>query len=312
MLRPFAVIAILLIVVFAARSPQTARAQAPGNCVIDAVLLIDTGGSAAPEDFEQIKAFAAAAVGALPMGGVRLGVIGFDGSAQTRLGLSGDGGAVAGAINSLSVTGGAADFRTGLDAGAALLAEARPYVTRALVLITDGISASDAARRSEFIRADNIAIITVGVGGGINRRELFNLATPSYYYGGEQYTVFQPRLDRLGESVGALAFSLCSAPAVIGGTVSGRTRDERGYQITLPYSGVTVTLLTPQGEPLATTVTDDNGFYRFMVAPGDYTTRVTAPPEAHFTPGSDGTIPLIRARLGVSSTRATTLLQIGD
>ncbi|MBK8020165.1 MAG: VWA domain-containing protein [Chloroflexi bacterium] len=296
--------------VFAASAPQTALAQASGGCVIDAVLLIDTGGSAAPEDFDRLKAFAAATVGALPMGGVRLGVIGFDQTAQARLGLSGDGGAVAGAIGGLSVTGGAADFRVALEAGQALLAESRPYVTRALVLITDGISATDAYRRGELLRAEQIAIITVGAGGGVNRRELFGLATPSFYYGGEQFTVFQPRIDRLPESVGPLAFSLCSAPAVVGGTVSGRTRDERGYPIILPYQGVTVTLLNPDDEPLATTVTDENGSYRFYVAPGTYALRVELPPGATFAPGNDGYLPLIRARLASINTRGYTLLEI--
>lgn len=300
-------IVLLLILLIPAVS---AHAQAPGDCMIDAVLLIDTGGSESVESMEKVKSFAAAVVGNLPMGGVRIGVIGFGQTAQTHLGLSGDGGAVMGAIGGLGVTGDAADFRVALEAGAALLNDARGDVSRAVVLITDGISATTATRRAQTLRSQNIAILDVGIGNGVNARELFNLASSSYYYYGSSNTILQPDIDRLGESISQVTARLCAASAIIGGSVEARTRDDRGYPITLPVSGATVLLLTTDNQTLRSTVTDNNGRYRFYVAPGTYVMQVLLPPGAQFAPSNNGIIPPVTARLGVASTRADTLMEI--
>lgn len=279
------------------------EAQAPADCVIDAVFLIDRANSFAPEDFEQIKAFAAAAVGSMPMGSVRIGVVGFSGASQTQIGLSGDGGAVSGAIRDLSVADDAADFRVALEAGEAALADARPYVSRALVLITDGFSATDAGRRAQLLRTNGIALVTMGIGSGVSSDELYNLASPGYAVFAEQYAT-------LMNSVGRLTGTLCRTSAVIGGTVRARTRDDRGFPITLPASGVPVDLLTEAGEVIRSTTTDTSGTYRFFVAAGRYAVRVHPSGGAVFAPGNDGFVPLIIARLGSVNTRAATLLEI--
>ncbi len=299
---------IIVIVISGLLGTLPSHAQIPSNCVIDAVLLIDSAGSLATDDFEQIKALANGIVASLPMGNARVGVIQFADNAETRIGLTGDAGAVSGAISGMSGIGGAADFRVALDAGEVLLAESRPFVARALVLITDGISATDARDRSAFIRANNIGIVTVGIGTGIARRELFRLASPSY---SDIFAVFPADFQRAPASAGVVSRSICATSAIIGGRVAVRTYDARRYQIILNAADVPVNLYAQDGQLVQSTRTDTSGNYRFYVGAGVYRVQVELAGGATYAPGNDGSVG-VTATPGYVNTRAYTLLQLLD
>jgi len=294
---------IIIGIVCAIASTGTVAAQGPADCRIDAVLLFDRAGSAAPDDFARMKTFATNLVGALPIGGVRIGVIAFDAGQEVRLGLSGDANAVSGAIAGITSSDGAADLFGALEAGAVLLADARPYTTRAVVLITDGFSTRDARQRARELNAEGLSILAFGVGSGVNRYELGNI--------GLSYMDSSSTFERAPDYAGAVAQSLCRASAVVGGRVAGRTLLEgQRYTTVLPVQGATVTLLTLDETPIASTRTDANGAYRFYVDDGQFAMRIEAAEGLAFAPGNDGFIPQVFARRGSSSTRAYTLMDV--
>lgn len=283
---------------------QAVAAQAPANCVIDAVLLIDRGGSAAPEDFAQMQALAQGIAAALPLGGVRLGVIGFDGVATTHSGLSTDLGAVSGAIGAVAGGGGAADFITALDAADAMLAEARPYTTRAALIITDGISARDARERARDLDALGLQVLVFGVGSGVNRRELGNLGL-AYFDSTTTY-------GQAPAYAGQVAAALCRSAAVLGGRVAGRIYNERRQVVRiLPVQGAEVSVLSRDGsQTIASTRTDSSGRYTFYLSGGIYQVRIHQPEGLAFSPGNDGLIPIAYAYQGGANTRGYTLFDV--
>ncbi len=286
-----------------------ASAQVAEACMVDVVLAIDHAASLAPETLAEMSAFAGRLAGALPMGTARIGVVGFAGEGVVRLGLSADGGAVAGAVAGLGIAPTAADFRTGLSAAYALLdAEARPNATRAVLLVTDGFSSTDTAARVGAVRPSQpTGVIAVGVGSGVSRRELLSLSIPafySYYDSSSPYTLYTTRAAELPGVAGSAAAALCRLVPTIGGSVSGRLpRDSRGVRQVLPVQNAVVTLLNGANEAIASTRTDQNGRYLFYVTPGyGYTIRVEPVPGYPFANGQDG---ILEGRFAGLATRSS-------
>ena len=285
---------IALMMAFLILSPLTAtRAQAAQTqgsaCNLEVVLLVDSSGSLTAENFETVKTFAAGIANSLPLGddGVRVGVVQFGNDAQTVLDLSADGGAISGALGGLALMGGGSNFVNALQTGQAMLAaESRPYVTRTLVLITDGFSTADAQIAASDIRQADTVILAVGIGGGANSHELYNLAAASYYAN----TVFLTRFDTLGPTIGGLRDGLCRSAALVGGRIAEQQRDIHNKRYYIPAPNVTVTLLDEDMNVIRSTVTDAYGTYQFYVAAGTYNVRVDLPPGASFLPGFDGRI----------------------
>jgi hypothetical protein len=295
---------------------QRAAAGASDACMVDVVLVIDHASSLSPEALGHMSAFAGALAGALPMGTARLGVVGFARTGEVRLGLSGDGGAVGGAVAGLGIAQDAADFREGLSTGYALLdAEARPNAARALVLITDGFSATDTRSLVGRVRPSApTGLITVGVGAGVSRRELYNLSAPMRYsYNFETpYALFAARSGDLPALAGQVASALCGLVPTIEGRVNARLpRDARGVRQIVAAQNALVSLLNEAGGVIASTRTDANGRYLFYVMPGVlYHVRVEPVPGYPFAPGYDGLIPNQSRGLAQRGTgRSSTLLE---
>jgi von Willebrand factor type A domain/SdrD B-like domain len=299
----------ILISLFLLLLPLGAQAQDFSYCSVDVELLIDSSASISPENFQRIKDFVGGIAANLPLGGdnVRIGVIQFAGEAQPVIGLTTNAGAISGAVSGLSLLGGASNFVNALQAGqAALEANSRPYVTRALVLITDGFSVIDPQRTASAIRQQQTAILAVGIGGGLAARELYNIASPLYYAN----TVYLTRFDTLGYTVGGLRDGLCNTPGVVGGTISANLHTVRGWGKTYAPEGVTVNLYDTNQNLIRSTVTDAYGHYRFYVGPGTYNLVVVLPEKASFMPTFDGRIGPVRVSVGRRYTSAYTSIRV--
>jgi von Willebrand factor type A domain len=291
--------------------PLTAQAQDFSFCNLDVELLVDSSASLSPENFQRIKDFVSGIAANLPLGGdnVRIGVIQFADDAQPVIGLTTNAGAISGAVSGLNQIGGASNFVNALQAGQAVLAaDRRPYVARALVLITDGFSVVDPQKVASDIRQQQTAILSVGIGGGVAPRELYNLASPFWYAN----TVYLTRFDSLGYTVGGLRDGLCSSSAVVGGTISANQHTVRGWGKTYPPEGVTVNLCDADNNFIRSTATDAYGHYRFYVGPGRYNLVVILPDNASFMPSFDGRIGPIQARIGGRYTSAYTSIRVNQ
>ncbi len=292
--------------------PLAAEAQDYSYCTVDVELLIDSSASISPENFQRIKDFVGGIAASLPLSdqNVRLGVIQFADEAQPVIGLSADAGAIGGAVGGLNLLGGASNFVNALQTGQAVLAaSSRPYVTRVLVLITDGFSVLDPQIAASDIRQQQTAILAVGIGGGTAASELYNLASSSYSVN----TVYLTRFDSLGYTIGGLRDGLCQIPPQIGGTVRTNEHTIRGWGKTYPAEGVTVKLYDADQNFVRSTVTDAYGQYRFYVGAGTYNVVVVLPDNASFMPTFDGRIgPITVSLTGYSygSTSAYTAIRV--
>lgn len=148
----------------------------------DLVFALDTSGSVGPEDLETTKNTVLYILQQLNLGQehVRAGLISFDDkvSIDSRLTLSLH--TLKTALSGIQVAGGTSNLPETISSVRDVFSQlngGRPEVTQIAVIITDSVSTGDPSFEASLARSENIALIVIGIGRGIDYDQLRPVVT---------------------------------------------------------------------------------------------------------------------------------------
>ncbi len=156
---------------------------------LDAVLVIDRSGSMSGRKMSSAKEAAKAFVDEMNVAVDRVAVIKFSGDAELLQTLSHNAGAVKAGIDRISSSGGTSIDRGLETAHYELIGNGRADVTLVIVILSDGKSDfQDAVEAAKKAKADGIRIVSVGVGGDVDKKLMQQIASsradgqPDYHF----------------------------------------------------------------------------------------------------------------------------------
>jgi glycerophosphoryl diester phosphodiesterase len=153
----------------------------------DLALVFDSSGSISTENFGLMKSFGVSLTNGLTVSttATNIGIVNYDTSAVTVLGLNGNPATVRQAILAMMYRGGSTATGDAITRAQAVLAAGRPSNPNIMIVLTDGNSntGTSVSTAAAAAKAAGTTVIAVGIGNSVSFNELNTIAsTPGYVF----------------------------------------------------------------------------------------------------------------------------------